>query len=312
MKLAKKVLSFTLIIALAVTMNVCPILADSAYAKENNDDKTISALATMNSNYGTITYPSGNLKIGQRIDIRVEGKNYNVPTEERTDGMLYYIPTYVVMSGGYDLSFNSIVIGGNYYHDNSYVLNKTTNKIVVAFNEFEFRSAQPTNPIKNREVRATFTVNAADSNVKVTLNANKGKIGKKNTISKTLKASGKYGKLNTPKRANYKFKGWYTAKKQGIKVTASSQVRTPNNHTLYAIWLGPKGKASTITKKEYNSLKKGMPMSDVNFLIGGSGKKYYESKMKWSGKNTYYYWIKAGGGIAVIHFLDGELLKKIW
>ena len=71
---------------------------------------------------------------------------------------------------------------------------------------------------------------------KITLNANKGKISGKSTIKKTVKQSKKYGNLKTPKRSNYKFKGWYTKKNGGQKVTSSTKVKKSRSHTLYAQW----------------------------------------------------------------------------
>lgn len=49
-------------------------------------------------------------------------------------------------------------------------------------------------------------------------------------------ANKKYGKLPTPARKGYAFQGWYTASKKGKKVKASTQVKTLENHTLYAHW----------------------------------------------------------------------------
>jgi uncharacterized repeat protein (TIGR02543 family) len=46
----------------------------------------------------------------------------------------------------------------------------------------------------------------------------------------------KYGKLPTPKRSGYKFKGWYTKKSGGKKVTAKSKVAILKTTTLYARW----------------------------------------------------------------------------
>ncbi len=45
-----------------------------------------------------------------------------------------------------------------------------------------------------------------------------------------------YGTLPTPTRDGYEFTGWYTAKVWWVKVTSSTEVKTANDHTLYAHW----------------------------------------------------------------------------
>ncbi len=51
--------------------------------------------------------------------------------------------------------------------------------------------------------------------------------------SKTVYYGSKYGSLPTPTKTGYTFKGWYL---NGKKITSSSKVSTPYNHTLYAEW----------------------------------------------------------------------------
>ncbi|MBQ4531501.1 MAG: InlB B-repeat-containing protein [Lachnospiraceae bacterium] len=46
----------------------------------------------------------------------------------------------------------------------------------------------------------------------------------------------KYGKLPTPKRTGYTFKGWYTDPTAGKKVKSSTKVTITEDHTLYARW----------------------------------------------------------------------------
>ena len=47
---------------------------------------------------------------------------------------------------------------------------------------------------------------------------------------------GTYGELPTPNRTGYTFQWWYTAKEWWTKVISSTQVKTANDHTLYAHW----------------------------------------------------------------------------
>jgi uncharacterized repeat protein (TIGR02543 family) len=69
---------------------------------------------------------------------------------------------------------------------------------------------------------------------KVTYNAAGGKVAGKaiSSAKKTYKSS--LGKLPIPKKAGYKFQGWYTAKSKGVKVSAKTKVS--KNLTLYAHW----------------------------------------------------------------------------
>jgi uncharacterized repeat protein (TIGR02543 family) len=74
---------------------------------------------------------------------------------------------------------------------------------------------------------------------KVKFNANKGKVKIK---SKKVRSGTKYGKLPTPKRKGYKFKGWYTKKTGGSRIKANTKLKKLKNHTLYAHWKRKGGK----------------------------------------------------------------------
>lgn len=65
-----------------------------------------------------------------------------------------------------------------------------------------------------------------------------------NTVGKT------YGTLPAPKRAGYKFDGWYTKAEGGTKVTGKSTVTAVAKRTLYAHWTvsGAKAKGPAITR----------------------------------------------------------------
>ncbi len=71
--------------------------------------------------------------------------------------------------------------------------------------------------------------------ITLTFHANKGKIGKKSKI----KSKAVYGKKiktpRKPKRKSYKFKGWYTKKKGGKRITNKSKVPVKNK-VYYAHW----------------------------------------------------------------------------
>ena len=68
---------------------------------------------------------------------------------------------------------------------------------------------------------------------KLTFDSNGG-----NAVSevKTIYYGQKYGELPTPIRDNYTFKGWFTEKENGNRITADTVVNALVNQTLYAHW----------------------------------------------------------------------------
>ena len=55
-------------------------------------------------------------------------------------------------------------------------------------------------------------------------------------LTKEVTYDATYGELPTPNRTGYTFQWWYTAKEWWTKVISSTQVKTANDHTLYAHW----------------------------------------------------------------------------
>lgn len=84
--------------------------------------------------------------------------------------------------------------------------------------------------------------------IKLVLNGNGGKIGKAKTKTMTVAYDEVYGKLPSPKRKGYKFKGWYTKKSGGKKVTEKSYCMETGKHTLYARWTKVKTAKASIKK----------------------------------------------------------------
>jgi len=60
--------------------------------------------------------------------------------------------------------------------------------------------------------------------------------GTTDVIDKTVVKCKSYGELPTPTRAGYRFTGWYTAKTDGVEITAETIVKITGNQTLYAGW----------------------------------------------------------------------------
>jgi uncharacterized repeat protein (TIGR02543 family) len=87
-------------------------------------------------------------------------------------------------------------------------------------------------PVK---ANVTWYAHWAAKSYKATFDANKGKVSGKAKFAKSVKYDTKLGKLPTPKRKGYKFKGWYTKKSGGAKITASTEMPA-KNVTYYAQW----------------------------------------------------------------------------
>jgi uncharacterized repeat protein (TIGR02543 family) len=81
----------------------------------------------------------------------------------------------------------------------------------------------------------TFYAQWVRPSFNATFNANGGKIAGKATFVKIVQYKAKLGKLKTPKRAGYKFKGWYTKKKGGKKIKSSTRM-PKKDMTWYAQW----------------------------------------------------------------------------
>lgn len=88
----------------------------------------------------------------------------------------------------------------------------------------------PTRPSTGTTTTPSTTIQPL---VRVTFDANGGSTSA--TIANVRKGS-TYGSLPTASRDGYDFKGWYTAKKKGKKVTSTTKVTNGNAHTLYAHW----------------------------------------------------------------------------
>jgi len=85
-------------------------------------------------------------------------------------------------------------------------------------------------------VLSTVTaVDAASKKVKITWDANGGKIGTAKIATTTVTKDAKLGKLTkAPKKTGYAFKGWYTKKSGGTKITTTTKVK--KKVTYYAQW----------------------------------------------------------------------------
>ena len=109
---------------------------------------------------------------------------------------------------------------------------------------------QDTNPV-NRQPRQPVRqpVQVTTGDVKVTFDAN-SKDAKCSPSFVMLKKGSTYGTLPVPTRDGYDFKGWYTAKTDGDKVTSKTKLKSDKAHTLYAHWEKSKKDDKEEDKKE--------------------------------------------------------------
>lgn len=114
----------------------------------------------------------------------------------------------------------------------------TTTRTGYAFKGWYTAAKDGTKITKDTKVtkNATYYAQWTPNKYSVTYNANGGKIDNKTSVIKTVKYDAKYALPAAPTRSGYKFMGWYTAKKDGTKITASTTVKLKKDQTLYARW----------------------------------------------------------------------------
>jgi len=111
------------------------------------------------------------------------------------------------------------------------------------------------------------TVDAAPKKVKITWNANGGKIGKTNTKVTTIKKNAKVAKLlKAPIRNGYVFKGWYTKKIGGKKITVTTKVK--NKVIYHAQW---KKKSGNTNSSSANKIVGTWTASYIGIKVGING-----------------------------------------
>jgi len=92
---------------------------------------------------------------------------------------------------------------------------------------------------------------------KITFNGNGGKIGKKTKVAKNIKKGTKIKKFPaTPKRSGYTFKGWYTKKKSGKKISVNT--KPTKSVTVYAYWTKTKSTSKILGNWQWEGLEYGL------------------------------------------------------
>ncbi len=139
------------------------------------------------------------------------------------------------------------------------------------------------------------------TSIEVTFNANGGAIPDGQT-SKTVNYGQPYGDLPTPTKEGWTFEGWYTAKNDGNKITATTKVTSASNQTLYALWqpnsysvIWSTGTGYSITVSRKSSPNAGASMGTLS-----SGATVYYGDVLWITYNKKdYYTIKAHGATEI-------------
>ena len=113
---------------------------------------------------------------------------------------------------------------------------------------------------------------------KITFKGNGGKIGKKTKVAKNINKGSKIKKFPaTPKRSGYTFKGWYSKKSGGKKISVNT--KPTKSVTLYAQW--KKGRTNTNSKLVgyWRSLTYPSDYEYYSFYKDGTFKTFYYNSL---------------------------------
>lgn len=155
------------------------------------------------------------------------------------------------------------------------------------------------------KVSKTFKINVPMKYVKVAKVSTQVPLNKTIKPKPTVKLGSKKLKLGRDYTLSYKNNT--KAGKATIIIRGKGYYRGTRKVSFTIL---PKGVGSTITKDEFNRIKKGMTYKEVVCLIGGKGYKYYSysddmssyASFEWYGNSSYTY--------ADIEFVDGRVDKK--
>jgi len=168
-------------------------------------------------------------------------------------------------------------------------------------------------------ITSSFTVDAATKKITVKFDANGGAVSRS---SAKYKVGSKFKNLPKATRERYEFKGWYTKKKGGKKISNGKKVTFKKTTTLYAHWGAVKvslsvrsflGKTFAYIEKKEGDLQyvssAGKHFGDIAAVkesaplyMGGTG--YYEFKS--TGKSA-----KEKDKCIAVHTTTGALFPKV-
>ncbi len=141
---------------------------------------------------------------------------------------------------------------------------------------------------------------------KVTFKPNGSRVKGLSPTSKMVTYNSKYGALPKVKRTGYNFKGWYTEKSGGTKVTSKTRKTGASNKILYAHW-SKNGKIKNCSvAKVHSKLNFRSPKSKVVKYVK-KGQKICILKKVYFGTEPWYK-IKVGTKTG---YIDGRYVKRI-
>ena len=142
--------------------------------------------------------------------------------------------------------------------------------------------------IANEKKDTGITIDSKTKTIKYTItwNANGGKIEKQSTVKTSVVKGKKIAKLpTTPKITGYTFKGWYTKKTGGAKITANT--KPSQKTTYYAQW----------TKKSSSRVLTAAEKKIVGKYVDREG----EERGKWKGDEFVFPEWKNSSGIVIAY-----------
>ena len=117
----------------------------------------------------------------------------------------------------------------------------------------------------------------------VTFNPNRGRV---KTKRKKVQYTNIYGSLPTPRRNKYVFRGWYSKKSGGHKITQYSRCNVKKNSTLYARWQKKKSYDKLVMRyiNKYRKKKRLVKLKWDKKLSRGTAKRAREITRKFAHK----------------------------
>lgn len=153
------------------------------------------------------------------------------------NGELKYRPMAYLNNNGKITNFENeyFELEDDVYWKGWYKLKKGNNTLTVYYDEYVWDSYSYRWLATGDVYYDKYIVTSKEKKEVVKFNVNKGKKLSKAKSKKTVIVGKKYGKLPKVTRKGYTFKGWYTKKKGGSKVTKNT-IMLAKKPTLYAHW----------------------------------------------------------------------------
>jgi len=140
----------------------------------------------------------------------------------------------------------------------------------------------------------TAPAKAAAKTIKITWNYNGGKIGKDTKTTTTVKKGAKISKLpKTPTYKGYTFKGWYTKKTGGTKVTVST--KPAKDMTYYAQWKN--GSVTPAPTVKPTPVPSNIPTLIGNWKYDVGNLHYY----RFEEDGSFYYYQRIGSSLSTVN-----------